>query len=445
MDAPKQKGRKRVLIINYYWPPCGGVGVLRTLKFAKFLRDFGWEPVIYTAENATYPSLDDSNNKDIPANLEVIRQPIIEPHGLYAKLNRNKGTKANDVFYTSEAKPGMLSRLSVWVRANMFIPDARALWIRPSVKYLKRYLKEHPVDAILSSGPPQTNTRIATLLKKELQLPWLADWRDPWTQVDYYRSLPLTDWADRRHKKWEKEALQLADATTIVSSNWAKDLESIGGQNVHVITNGFDPEDFTNLEPTWHEQFTITHLGILGNDRIPEGFLKAAGSLAQENAAFNEHFLLQLIGQVSPHLIEQAKAAGLQDKHLRFTGNLPRSKALQLAAGSDLNLLLLNKQPNAAGRIPFKLFEYLAIGRPIQAYGPIKSDVGEILKKTKAGQIHLYENETAAKSILEKAFDQYKQKRLETPNDLALIEAYAFKSLTARIAALLDSIVTKGQ
>ncbi|MEM9259611.1 MAG: glycosyltransferase, partial [Bacteroidota bacterium] len=399
------KAPRRLLLINYYWPPSGGVGVLRTLKFAKYLRLFGWEPVIYTAKDAHYPSQDVSNVKDIPTNLEVLRQPILEPHGIYQKLKGKSSEGApKDILYLPDQRPGLTQRLSLWTRANLFVPDARALWVRPSVRFLKDYLKEHPVDAILSSGPPHSNTMIAAKVKAAIGLPWIADWRDPWTQADYFQGLPLSSWGLKRHQRMEQRALQLADRTLIVSEHWAEDLRKIGGHEVYVLTNGFDPDDFANLVPQPTERFSFTHLGILGEDRIPHNFLRVAAELCQSDPAFAEKFELQLIGQVSPAIREKGRAYGLQDHHFKILEQQARDQALSLAAGSSFNLLMLNQQENAAGRIPFKLFEYLALGRPILGFGPSESDVNTILRRVHYPGLFTYEDQERLKLFLGEAF-----------------------------------------
>ena len=221
--------RKRVLIITYYWPPSGGITVLRCLKIAKYLRRYGWEPVIFTAENAHYPTIDRSNGRDVPAGVEVIRQKIWEPYALYKKfMGKPADENVNNVFYTDSAAGGWKHELAVWVRSNFFIPDARATWISGSVKRLTAYLSKHPVDAIFSDGPPHSNTRIATLVSKATGTPWLADFQDPWTQVDYYQLLNLTRWGRAKHERQEQEAFEQADKITIVSPTWKTELEAIG-------------------------------------------------------------------------------------------------------------------------------------------------------------------------------------------------------------------------
>lgn len=281
------KGKKRVLIITYYWPPAGGISVLRSLKIAKYLRQFGWEPIIHTLENPDYPILDDSNNKHIPEGIEILKTPAFEPFTLFKKLTgRSKKDPLVNVLNTHDNKPGLLHNLSVWLRANYFIPDARSLWIKPSVKNILNYIDSNPVDAIFTDGPPHTNTRIATIIKQKTGIPWLMDFQDPWTQVDYYKLFPIGKKADVLHKKMEQEAFEEASLTTIVSPTWKQDLESIGARNVHVIPWGFDPEDYEGLsiQSKDSDKIVISHVGHLGSDRYLGGLIKALSELKSKSA-----------------------------------------------------------------------------------------------------------------------------------------------------------------
>ncbi|NTW26696.1 MAG: glycosyltransferase family 4 protein, partial [Lentimicrobium sp.] len=188
--------RRRVLIISYYWPPSGGAGVQRWLKFVKYLRESGWEPVVYVPENPEYPAIDESLAKDIPDGIEIIKTPIWEPYSFYKKLiGAGKGERINAGFLSEKKRPGLTEQFSIWLRGNFFIPDARKFWIRPSISFLTRYLEKHPVDAIVSTGPPHSMHMIALGVKKRTGLPWLADFRDPWTNIDFYHELMLTTWA----------------------------------------------------------------------------------------------------------------------------------------------------------------------------------------------------------------------------------------------------------
>lgn len=436
-----QQSRKKVLIISYYWPPSGGIAVLRCLKWAKYLREFGWEPIVFTAENAHYPSLDPSNEKDIPEGMTVLRGKILEPYALYKRFTgQDKDANVNNVFYVQDEEPGWAHRFSVWVRSNFFIPDARAMWIRPSVRFLLKYLQENPVDAIVSDGPPHSNTRIATLLKQKTGIPWLADFQDPWTQVDYYQMLSLTQWADRKHHRLEQEAFRAADKTTIVSHSWKAELERIGAHNVSVIPWGYDPEDFENIKPADVQGFTFMHLGIMGHDRNPETFFKVLREIGEEYEDFTQHLRLELVGQVDFSVQEAYTMEGLMEQ-VHLPGSVPRARALELTAGSPVLLLLLNKQENVKGRIPGKLFEYLAARRPILVLGPTDSDVARIVRETESGVSCDYEDATAIKQTVLALYQKFLSGKLQEPLR-GNIEPYSVRNLTKRLAGFLEEIST---
>lgn len=434
--------RKRVLIISYYWPPSGGIGVLRCLKIAKYLRRYGWEPVIFTAKDAHYPSIDHSNDEDVPPGATILRQRIWEPYHIY-KFITGQPPKANvnNVFYVKDENLGFFHHLSVWIRSNFFIPDARAFWIRPSVRFLRRYLKDNPVDAIFSDGPPHSNTRIATLLKKHTGIPWLADFQDPWTQIDYYQLLNLTRWGDRRHHRMEQEAFRRADKITIVSPTWKKELESIGAENVSVIPWGYDPDDYRDIVAQVGAKFTLTHLGIMGYDRNPEVLFRVLRHMCDEIDGFRENLSLRLVGQVDYSVKAAYQQAGLADK-VQLPGSVSRQEALQLTVDSPILLLLLNQQPNARGRIPGKLFEYLAARRPILCLGPADSDVAGILAETGAGVTVDYADEKGVYAAVEELYRQFLEGKLAQPID-SRIENYSIEKLAGKIAGFLDDIVEK--
>ncbi|WP_116127850.1 glycosyltransferase [Lewinella sp. IMCC34183] len=430
----------RVLIISYYWPPSGGIAVLRCLKFAKYLRQYGWEPVVFTARDAHYPTLDDSNDRDLPAGLEVIRQPIWEPYAWYKKfMGKPADENVNNVFYTDESAGGWKHRLAVWVRSNFFIPDARATWIDGSVNRLLAYLREHPVDAILSDGPPHSNTRIATRVSRETGIPWLADFQDPWTQVDYYQLLSLTAAARKRHERMEQEAFRQASLTTIVSPSWKRDLESIGARDVRVLYWGYDPDDYAGLVREPHDKFTLTHLGIMGYDRNPEVLFAAIRHLNATVDGFAGDFELRLYGQVDHRVRESVERHGIQEQ-VTYAGSVSRTKALQETLNSHLLLLLLNRQENAKGRIPGKLFEYLAVRRPVINFGPEDSDVAAILTETGSGPTFAYDTAPAlAATYIEEHYRAYRRGE-SAELDPEAITPYSHPTLVRRLAGWLNEI-----
>jgi glycosyltransferase involved in cell wall biosynthesis len=434
---------KKVLIISYYWPPSGGISVLRSLKIAKHLRQFGWEPIIFTPENADYSAIDENNYKDIPDGIEILKIPTIEPFKLFKFLTGlKKDSNLNNVLSAHDQKMGLMYKFSVWVRSNFFIPDARAMWIKPSVKYLSKYTEENKVDAIFTDGPPHTNTRIATLLKQKTGIPWLSDYQDPWSQVDYFQELILTKWGLKKHLHQEQEAFAAADKTTIVSPTWKNDLESIGAENVDVIYWGYDPEDYTDIQINTkiNTKFSILHAGVMGFDRNPKMFFKAISELCEEHPNFKQDFKLILLGQVDHSVKNTIEEFGITSS-VEYSGNVIRKEALNQIFSAKILLLLLNQQPNAMGRVPGKLFEYLAARRPILNFGPSNSDVAKLLKKANAGDNFEYENINKIKEHLLSQYKEYKTGQLGT--DLkSNIEEYTHQNLTGKIAEYLNEITS---
>ena len=229
---------KKVLIISYYWPPSGGAGVQRWLKFVKYLPQFGIQPHVYTPSNPEAPAQDESLQKDIPSEAVIVQQPIFEPYSFYKKFTGKKGNiNAGFLSEDKDSRQKFTEKMSIWVRGNLFIPDARVMWVKPSIKFLTKYIKENEIEVVISSGPPHSMHLIAMELKRKLNIKWIADFRDPWTNIDFYKDLMLTNWADKKHHRLEKEVLQKADEIITIGKTIASELEIIRGKKVHVITN----------------------------------------------------------------------------------------------------------------------------------------------------------------------------------------------------------------
>ena len=429
---------KKVLILTYYWPPSGGGGVHRNLKYAKYFRDFGWEPVIYTAEDADYPSEDKSLFKDVPENLEVVKHPIWEPYDVYRKLvGIKKGKKIYSGFISENKKMGFKQRLAVWVRGNFFIPDARKYWIKPSIRHLVKYLKENPVDAIISSGPPHSMHLIGLGIKKKLDIPWVADFRDPWTNIDFYDQLQLSGWADRKHKRLEKEVLQKADQVVTVSWHWANDFKNLGAPGIQVITNGFDPEDFEFEGAPNPQEFSIAHIGSLNKDRNPPVLWEALNDLCTEIPGFKDKLVIRLIGNTDISVKGELERLGLMD-NADFQGYMPHKEVLKQQKSSQVLLLLLNNTPNVLGVVPGKLFEYMATGRPILAIGPEAGDSAKIIRGSGAGAVCGFEDREEMKKAIRDLYVRYEEGNLEGGG--IGIEVYSRKSITGNMAKILNGL-----
>jgi len=431
--------RKKVLVITYYWPPAGGIGVHRCLKFVKYLRKYGWEPIVYAPQNAQYPYFDDGNFKDIPENLTTIKRPIVEPFNMFKILSgRGKESSLSNPLFVRDKKKKFVDELAIWIRGNFFIPDARALWIRPSVKYLSEYIKQNNIDAIFSDGPPHTNTVIACKLSKTFGIPWLADFQDPWTQVDYYEHFKLTNWADKRHKKMEQDVFRTAKKITIASPSWKNDIETIGAKNVDVLYWGYDEDDFVNINKSGNDKFTITHSGLLGLDRSPETFLRVIKKLIEENSIFKEKVLLKLIGMVDYSIIEIINNLNLND-YVFMPGNVSRNESLKHLSDSSILLLPLNKAKNAKGRIPGKLFECLRMNIPVLCLGRKDSDSAYIIESTKRGKVFEYDDSLAIEKYVIYLFDLY-LKGNKTDSEIDISE-YSVDNQTKKLADYLNEII----
>lgn len=433
---------KRVLIITYYWPPSGGSGVQRWLKMSKYLPEYGWQPVIYTAENAEYPVEDPSLEKDVCPEAEVIRRPIAEPYNFYKKflgIKKDQKVKTSFIDESGEHK-GWKERLSVWIRGNFFIPDARCWWINPSVKYLKAYLKDHPVDALISTGPPHSMHLIAMKLKEALGLPWIADFRDPWTEIDYFKELHLSRWADRKHHRLERQVLTKADKVVTVAPDGAQRLEHLGAKDVVTVFNGFDRDDdaIVDLKPS--DKFTVTYLGVLSKIQSPEHLWEALSELTKENDRFAHDLKINIIGQIDKTVVQAITSQGL-DNRVEYTPYIPHSEVSAVHRASSLLLLLLmpDDEPRAKGLLTGKLFEYLASGRPILCIGPEDGDAAHIIEETHAGQTVSFSNKEKIKLVIEGFYREYLENGLPF-NENKEIEKYSRKAQTEKYVNLLSAL-----
>jgi glycosyltransferase involved in cell wall biosynthesis len=427
---------KKVLIISYYWPPAGGVGVLRCLKFSKYLRQFGWEPIIFSPSNANYLISDFSNLKDIPPDIQILKYPIREPYKLFKILSGRKKDDPTDPVHVRQKK-SFIDNFSIWVRGNFFIPDARCMWITPSVRYLKNYLKDHPVDAIFTDGPPHTNTVIGQKLSSQLGIPWLADFQDPWTQADYYKLYKISKWADLRHKKLEQKVFKNATKITIASPSWANDLQEIGAQNVDVLFYGYDEDDFRKVVRKIDTEFTIAHTGLLSRDRNPEVLFRVLNDLNNELPGFKHKLRLNFAGNIDFTIRKTIIENGL---HQNFVdkGFTDRHKAIQLTVNAQLLLLPLNKAENVYGRIPGKFYEYLRAARPILCLGPQGSDVDKMLKEYEAGECINYNDYAQLKNFITKRYELYLQGENNVPSHS--FEKFSSENQTKILSEYLNRI-----
>lgn len=426
---------KKVLIITYYWIPSGGAGVQRWVKFTKYLRDFGWEPIIYTPENPEFPSIDHSFEKDIPADIKILKTPIWEPYNIYKKLTGKKNEAINAGFISENKKQGWKEKLSIWIRGNFLIPDPRRFWIKPSVRFLTDYLKSNPVDAIITTGPPHSMHLIGMGIKNNFpNLLWVADFRDPWTNIDFYKELTLTFAADKIHHRLEKNVVQQADAVVVVSQGMKEEFELLQPKHLQVITNGYDEADVEKSELKLDQKFSISHIGTLNAARNPTTLWKVLGELCAENKEFKNDLQIQLIGKVDFSVLESIQQNKLNEQ-LNKIDYLSHSEAIEKQNTSQVLLLLINQSANAKGILTGKFYEYLAAKRPIIAVGPTDGDAAEVLKTTNAGKMVDFGDEKVTKQVVLEFYNLYKNNSLNVHNNS--VERFSRRNLTNDLANLL--------
>ncbi|PIE49123.1 MAG: glycosyl transferase family 1 [Flavobacteriales bacterium] len=419
----------KALIITYYWPPAGGPGVQRWLKFVKYLPEFGIEPVIYTAKNPVYPVEDYSLEQDIPEGIKVLRQPIWEPNAVFGKKKSKKSAGfLND-------KPSFFGKLMLYVRANFFIPDSRKYWIKPSVKYLENYLDNNLVDVIITTGPPHSVHLIGLSLKQKLNVKWLADFRDPWTAIDYFHKLPLAKKSIKKHYSLEQEVVEKADAVTVVGKTMADSYANLN-KNIYVISNGYDtPAKMEQI--TLDDNFSLVHIGSFNADRNHTIFWEAVHEICLENNNFKRDLSIKLIGGVAKEVLQDIKNCQLQ-KYTTVVPYLAHHEVIRHQFSAQVLLVLVNNVPSARGIVTGKIFEYLNTKRPVLAIGPTDGDLAEILKISKTGKIVGFEDKKQLKKEILSLYHEYNNGTLKrNPEN---IKQYHRKNLTESLSVVLRSI-----
>ena len=389
---------KKVLIITYYWPPAGGSGVQRWLKFTKYLPKYDWKPIIYTPENPYFEVKDEALLSDIHSDVEVWKTPIWEPYTLKDKLF-GKGSASQSAGVISNKKT-LKNKVLNWLRGNIFIPDPKVYWVKPSIKILLKKIKKEGIKYIITTGPPHSMHLIALGLKKEMpSLKWIADFRDPWSELDLLDEFHLSNNSRKRHKNLEKEVLQTADLTLTVSETWVKDLKQLGGSRVELITNGYDAADF-ELKTKTNDKFIIGHYGLLNHLRNPKNLWKALANLCDENTEFNDKLEIHLSGNIDVEVLGEIESYTQLINKVKQLGYITHNQVLDQYNEADLLLLLLFNSKSGVGNYPGKIFEYFAAQKPILAFGPDRSDTQSLISVSQAGSYFTYEEQNIKNEIL---------------------------------------------
>jgi hypothetical protein len=428
------KEPKKLLIITYYWPPAGGPGVQRWLKFVKYLPDFGIQPIVYIPENPTYPIVDENLLKEVSEKAIILKQKIFEPYQLASFLSKNKTKKMNSGIIPNQKKQSFLDKVFLWIRGNVFIPDARVFWVKPSVKFLEKYIAEHAIDTIVTSGPPHSLHLIGLELKQKLNINWVADFRDPWTTIGYHKSLRLSDYAAKKHKTLEYKVLNTADTILVTSKTTKTEFEVITNKPIAVITNGYDVEKVE--KQTLDTKFSLAHIGSFLSERNPKLLWDSLVELINEVPDFKKYLEIKLIGAVSQEVLETITQFGL-NSYLNNLGYVSHAEAVAHQRKSQVLLLIEINSEETKSIIPGKLFEYMVSNRPIVAIGPNGSDFAEIITSTNTGVFFDYSEKLKLKSVILDFYNQFLEGKLQA-NGVGL-QKYSRKNLTNELAQLIHS------
>ena len=423
---------KKLLIITYYWPPAGGPGVQRWLKFVKYLPEFNIQPIVYIPENPTYPIIDKGLESEVSDKAIILKNKITEPYGFASFFGKNKTKKISSGIIPNQKKQSFLEKTLLWVRGNLFIPDARFLWVKPSVKYLKKYIEENNINTIVTSGPPHSLHLIGLQLKKDLNVTWFADFRDPWTTIGYHKALKLSNYASRKHKALEAAVLNSADTIIVTSKTTKTEFQALTSKPIEVITNGYDVEKID--KQSLDDKFTLAHIGSFLSERNPRILWKALNELIKENQDFKNDFQLKLIGAVSQEVLDTITEFKLADYVLNL-GYLSHQEAMEHQRKSQVLLLIEINSEETKSIIPGKIFEYMAAERPIIALGPEESDFAEIITATNTGVFFSYYEKEKLKALLLNYYELFQNNNLKV--HAVGLQRYSRKSLTEQLAKLI--------
>ena len=423
---------KKLLIITYYWPPAGGPGVQRWLKFVKYLPDFDVQPIVFVPENPTYPIVDSNLVSEVSDKAIILKSPIFEPYQLASFLSKNKTKKISSGIIPNQKKQSFLEKLMLWVRGNLFIPDARVFWVKPSVAYLEKYIRENEIDTIITSGPPHSLHLIGLELKQKMNLKWLADFRDPWTTIGYHKSLRLSQYAAKKHKQLESQVLNSADTIIVTSKTTKTEFQALTTKTIEVITNGFDVEKVD--KQTLDTKFSLAHIGSFLSERNPKILWESLVELCTEIPDFKSHLEIKLIGAISQEVLETIEHFGL-NSFLNNLGYVSHAEAVAHQRKSQVLLLIEINSEETKSILPGKLFEYMVSERPIVAIGPKDSDFAEIITNTNTGVFFEYSEKAKLKQTIQEYYNQFLESKLQS--HAVGLQQYSRKNLTQQLVELL--------
>ncbi len=424
---------KKVLVIIYYWPPSGGAGVQRWLKFVKYLPQFGWQPTVITTTNGDYPAIDESLCKEVPAGIKVIRTKTPTFGKLFKKING----KNSDVPYgslESSSKDSLLKKLSYWFRLNLVVPDARKVWNKYAYRAASKELLTNKYDAVVTSGPPHSTHLVGLKLKKKYNIKWIADFRDPWTKIDYldeYNRWKITQKID---EKYEKKVYDLCDrfiySNPLIIKNFKKSTKT------YFLSNGYDKDDFKIFKKVKNlDKFEINYFGIISIERNPLSVLKSVNKIFEEKN--NRNIRINIWGNIHQS-VKDILISNDKNNIVNIHSYIPHKKMVEYLVNSNLLLVVVNKIKSKKGVFPGKIFEYLGSGVEILGIGPEDGDAAKILKETKCGKMFDYDKVDDIANFIEIKYQEWKVGKMFSPS--IEIEKYSKITQTKQLADILEKM-----
>lgn len=428
---------KKVLIITYYWPPSGGGGVQRWVKFTKYLAKFNIEPIVLTVDTdcASYALLDSSLLNEVDDNLSVYTTRSREPFNFYKKFTSKK--EIPFAGFANEDNPGFLQIISRFIRGNFFIPDARIGWNAFAYKKALEIINKHQIVTVITSSPPHSTQLIGLKLKKKLGLHWIADMRDPWTDIYYYDKLFHSSIARKIDRRKEAQVLQHADNVVVVSKSikelFASKIAPGESKKISVIPNGYDETDFHAIEKRRNSKFTITYTGTLADNYHIEGFLDALIALVKSQGDLK--VALQFVGRVSENYRKMIEHSVLNEM-TTYTGHVDHAASIAYLQHADALFLAIPDMPQNEGILTGKLFEYLAARKPIVAIGPVHGDASLIIDECSAGKMFPYSDTKNIEGYINDLFLVWNESRVLDLKGEAY-RNYSRENLTKMLAKLI--------
>lgn len=430
---------KKILLISYYWFPFTGTGVYRISKFAKYLKLLGWEPVILTAEKST-GNLIESQIEEVFGEIPVYRTPIWEPTELIQKSSKSKTQHAvNPSIFYQEGK-NWKQQLAVWTRLNILIPDAKISWRWSSISTGKKVIQKEQPALIFSTAPPPTTHLVAKKLAHWSGLPWVSDFRDPWTNIYYYDDVQMNPIAAKVNRMLEQSVLKQANHLTLVNNGFFP--EHNLKHKATKIPNGFDRDDFPDTPSTSrNEKFTICYTGSLKMNQFPNNLLDALKALSRDHPEIARSIIFKFYGNIDARFQEEIKQASIVCD-TAFPGLVPHKKAIKEMAQADMQLLVIGKSPRSKLVLSTKIFEYMMTRKPILGIGPLDGAAAKVVKKTKTGHFYAHSDSLGVKQCIVNAYQASLENKNFIEPETSEIEKYNFKNLARQLDEILCSMLT---